>query len=289
MAVLLKGAAAAKSITEKTASRALQLAEKGVYPTLAIVRLGEREDDMSYERGAKKRCEQVGAAVRTHSLPLDTSQEMLISLIKNLNADDTVHGVLIMRPLPEHISDEAVTAALSPAKDVDGITSGSQAAVYSGMGEGFAPCTARACIEILKSYNIPVEGRNAVVVGRSQVIGKPVSMLLLQNNATVTVCHTKTKNLAEICRRADIIIAAAGRAKMLTKEYFAQGQTVIDVGIHAESDGSLCGDVDTEQAADTVYAITPVPGGVGAVTTSVLAEHVVSAAEKFIKENKNEI
>lgn len=285
MAELLKGAAVAKLITENVASRCASLSEKGVFPTLAIVRLGERDDDMSYERGAKKRCEQAGINVRTHALPADTPQDMLLSLIKTLNADDTVHGVLIMRPLPSHISDEAVTAALSPVKDVDGITQGSQAAVYSGYGDGFAPCTAQACIEILKGYSIPAEGRKALVVGRSLVIGKPVSMLLLKENATVTVCHTKTKELSAACREADIVIAAAGKAKMLTKEYFAKGQTVIDVGIHADSDGSLCGDVDTEQAADIVSAITPVPGGVGAVTTSVLAEHVILAAEKFAKEN----
>ncbi len=285
MACLLKGAAVAKSITEKVAGRSAELLKKGIQPTLAIVRLGEREDDMSYERGAKKRCEQAGISVRTHPLPQDTPQDMLISLIKTLNADSTVHGVLIMRPLPSHISDEAVTAALSPAKDVDGITQGSQAAVYSGYGDGFAPCTAQACIELLKGYDIPISGRNAVVVGRSLVIGKPVSMLLLKENATVTICHTKTKELAAACRKADILIAAAGKAKMITKEHFAEGQTVIDVGIHADDDGSLCGDVDTEQALDIVSAITPVPGGVGAVTTSVLAEHVVSAAEKFLKEN----
>lgn len=286
MACLLKGAAVAKSITEKVAERSAELLQKGIQPTLAIVRLGEREDDMSYERGAKKRCEQAGISVRTHPLPQDTPQDMLISLIKTLNADNTVHGVLIMRPLPSHISDEAVTAVLSPAKDVDGITQGSQAAVYSGYGDGFAPCTAQACIELLKGYDIPISGRNAVVVGRSLVIGKPVSMLLLKENATVTVCHTKTKELAAVCRKSDILIAAAGRAKMITTEHFAEEQTVIDVGIHADDDGSLCGDVDTEQALGIVSAITPVPGGVGAVTTSVLAEHVVSAAEKFLKENE---
>lgn len=286
MATLLKGAAVAKTLTEKVKARADALCEKGVYPTLAIIRLGERDDDMAYERGAKKRCEQAGVAVRTHALPLDTPQDMLLSLIKNINADDTVHGVLIMRPLPAHISDEAVVNMLSPAKDVDGITPGSQAAVYSGYGEGFAPCTAQACIEILKGYDISLVGKKVAVVGRSLVIGKPVSMLLLANNATVTTCHTKTRDLAAVCRDSEIVIAAAGRAKVIGKEHFAEGQVVIDVGIHANEDGSLCGDVDTDSALDIVSAITPVPGGVGAVTTSVLIDHVVTAAEKITKENE---
>ncbi|MBP1578310.1 MAG: bifunctional 5,10-methylenetetrahydrofolate dehydrogenase/5,10-methenyltetrahydrofolate cyclohydrolase [Oscillospiraceae bacterium] len=286
MATLLKGAAVAKTLTEKVKARADALCEKGVYPTLAIIRLGERDDDMAYERGAKKRCEQAGVAVRTHALPLDTPQDMLLSLIKNINADDTVHGVLIMRPLPAHISDEAVVNTLSPAKDVDGITPGSQAAVYSGYGEGFAPCTAQACIEILKGYDISLVGKKVAVVGRSLVIGKPVSMLLLANNATVTTCHTKTRDLAAVCRDSEIVIAAAGKAKVIGKEHFAEGQVVIDVGIHANEDGSLCGDVDTDSALDIVSAITPVPGGVGAVTTSVLIDHVVTAAEKITKENE---
>ena len=286
MATLLKGAAVAKTLTEKVKARADALCEKGVYPTLAIIRLGERDDDMAYERGAKKRCEQAGVAVRTHALPLDTPQDMLLSLIKNINADDTVHGVLIMRPLPAHISDEAVVNTLSPAKDVDGITPGSRAAVYSGYGSGFAPCTAQACIEILKGYDISLVGKKAAVVGRSLVIGKPVSMLLLANNATVTTCHTKTRDLASVCRDSEIVIAAAGKAKVIGKEHFAEGQVVIDVGIHANEDGSLCGDVDTDSALDIVSAITPVPGGVGAVTTSVLIDHVVTAAEKITKENE---
>lgn len=286
MATLLKGAAVAKSLTEKVKTRADALAEKGVLPTLAIIRLGERDDDMAYERGAKKRCEQAGVAVRTHALPIDTPQDMLLSLIKNINADNTVHGVLIMRPLPAHISDEAVVNTLSPAKDVDGITPGSQAAVYSGYGSGFAPCTAQACIEILKGYDISLVGKKVAVVGRSLVIGKPVSMLLLANNATVTTCHTKTRDLAAVCRDSEIVIAAAGKAKVIGKEHFSEGQVVIDVGIHANEDGSLCGDVDTDSALDIVSAITPVPGGVGAVTTSVLIDHVVTAAEKITKENE---
>ena len=286
MGMLLKGGAAAQSITERVEQRVSLLRQKNIIPTLAIIRLGERDDDISYERGAVKRCEKAGIAVRKHAMPHNTPQDMLLSLIKSLNADDTVHGVLIMRPLPPHISDEAVTKALSPKKDVDGITPGSQSAVYSGRGEGFAPCTAQACMEILREAGTELCGTRAVVVGRSLVIGRPVAMLLMAQNATVTICHTKTQNLPGICREADIIIAAAGKAKMIGAQHVKAGQTVIDVGIHSDENGGLCGDVKTDEVLDIVSAVTAVPGGVGAVTTSVLIEHVAAAAENTLKENE---
>ncbi len=280
MAVLLKGAAVAAKLTESSAAKASQLKERGITPTLAIVRLGERGDDIAYERGAVKRCEQTGIVVKRHMMAVDTSQAELISLIEQLNSDNSVHGVLIMRPLPKHIDDAAVTAALSPAKDIDGITMGSMAALYSGSGDGFAPCTAQACIEILKFYGIPLEGKRAVVVGRSLVIGKPVSQLLLKENMTVTTCHSRSQGLPGICREADVIIAAAGKAQMITAQFVREGQTVLDVGIHDDGNGGLCGDVKTAEVSEKAEAITPVPGGVGAVTTSILASHVVAAAEK---------
>jgi len=283
MALLLKGAPVAEKLTENTAARADALREKGIIPTLAIVRLGQRSDDISYERGAVKRCSQSKIEVRLHTLPENTVQEELISLINDLNVDNSVHGVLIMRPLPGHIDDGAVTKALSPQKDMDGITVGAMASVYTGAGEGYAPCTAQACVEILKHYNIPLEGKRAVVLGRSLVIGKPVSQLLLKENMTITTCHSKSENLPKICREADVVIAAAGKKKMLTADFISQGQTVIDVGIHVGDDGKLCGDVDTEQIMDKAAAVTPVPGGVGAVTTSVLASHVVDSAECMYK------
>lgn len=286
MALLLKGAAAAAKLTEQTAERSAALREKGVVPTLAIVRLGERDDDMAYERGAVKRCGQTGIEIVKHALPEDTAESELLALIAKLNRDESVHGVLIMRPLPKHIDDHAVVSALSPAKDADGITMGSMAAVYSGAGEGFAPCTAQACVEILKHYDIPLEGKRAAVVGRSLVIGKPVSQLLLKENMTVTTCHSRSSGLSEICRGADVIIAAAGKAKMITDEFVSEGQTVIDVGIHDNGNGGLCGDVEFDGVSGRVYAITPVPGGVGAVTTSVLASHVIDAAEKMYKKEK---
>lgn len=286
MAMLLKGAPVAQQLTEQALTWAQTLRSAGITPTLAIVRMGEREDDLSYQRGAQKRCEKAEIALRIHALPEDATQQQLLSLIEALNSDDGVHGVLIMRPMPPHISDEAVTNTLSPEKDVDGITPGAMASLYASRKSGFAPCTAQACVEILKHYGIPLSGKEAVVVGRSLVIGKPVSQLLLKENMTVTTCHSRSENLADICKRADVVIAAAGKAGMITADFLSEGQAVLDVGIHAAPDGGLCGDVKTDEALQIVEAVTPVPGGVGAVTSSVLALHVVTAAERITKKEK---
>lgn len=286
MAILLKGAPAAAKLTEQALQRAQLLRSQGVVPTLAILRMGERDDDLAYQRGAQKRCEKAQVEVKVHALPEDAPQSEVLSLIQKLNDDNGIHGVLIMRPMPKHIDDEAVTNALSPEKDVDGITPGAMAALYAGRGSGFAPCTARACVEILKHYEIPLQGRQAAVVGRSLVIGKPVSQLLLKENMTVTTCHSRSQKLEEICKHADVIVAAAGKAGMITADFLSEGQTVLDVGIHSTPEGGLCGDVKTEQAAEIVDAITPVPGGVGAVTSSVLALHVVTAAERISKKER---
>lgn len=282
MGILLKGTETAKALTEEAREKALQLHQKGVDPTLAIVRVGEREDDLAYERGATKRCAQAGVTVKSFVLPVDAGQHQLLALIEELNANPAVHGVLIMRPLPLHFDDTVVCRTLSPEKDVDGITEGSMAGVYSGSKKGFAPCTAQACVEILKHHNITTTGRRAVVVGRSLVIGKPVAMLLLAENMTVTVCHTKTENLPAVCKEADVLVVAAGKAGVLGAEAVRSGQVVLDVGIHVGEDNKLCGDVRTSEVAENVHAVTPVPGGVGAVTTSVLALHVVTAAERMI-------
>lgn len=282
MATLLKGAEAAKALTEKLAARTEELKSKGVEPCLAIVRVGERDDDLSYERGAMKRCEKIGIKVKNVVLPLEVSQEELIAEIEKINADDSIHGVLLFRPLPKHIDDEAVRKSLAPAKDMDGITDGSLGAVYAGTKDGYAPCTAASCVEILKHYNIPISGKRVVVIGRSLVIGKPVSMLLLAENATVTICHSRSQNLAEICREADILVVAAGKAGMVTKDFVRPGQTVLDVGIHVDADGNMCGDTVFAEVEPVVDMITPVPGGVGSVTTAILASHVVEAAEKTI-------
>lgn len=282
MAELWKGAPVAAALTERLIPRAQALAEKGVTPTLAIVRVGERPEDLSYERGALKRCEKVGIAVRQYLLTSEATQADLMEVIEDINRDDSIHGCLMFRPLPKHMDEAAACAALSPAKDVDGITAGSLAAVFSGSGAGYPPCTAQACLEILDHYGYELKGKRAVVVGRSLVIGKPVSMLLLGRHATVTVCHTRTADLAAECRRAEVLVAAAGKAGAVSAQCLAPGQVVLDVGINVDENGNLVGDVDFAAAEATVDAITPVPGGVGAVTTSVLARHVIEAAEKAI-------
>lgn len=284
MAQLWKGAPVAAALTEQLTRRAEALSVKGTTPTLAIVRVGARSEDISYERGALKRCEKVGIAVRQFQLPEDAAQEELLAVIQQVNADKAIHGCLLFRPLPKHIDEGAVCAALSPAKDVDGITAGSLAAVFSGNGSGYPPCTAQACLEILDYYGYELKGKRAVVVGRSLVIGKPVSMLLLGRHATVTICHTRTADLAGECRRADVLVAAAGKAGAISAQCLAPGQVVLDVGINVDKAGNLVGDVDFPSAETAVEAITPVPGGVGAVTTSVLARHVIEAAEKAYNE-----
>ena len=208
------------------------------------------------------------------------TQKVLMENIHALNADEKVHGVLMFRPLPGHLDDEAARAALDPKKDMDGITDGSMTAVYAGTKGGYPPCTAAACVALLKHYNIPIKGKRVVVIGRSLVIGKPVSLLLLAEHATVTICHSRSENLPEICREADILVVAAGKAGMVGAESVRAGQVVLDVGIHVGADGNLCGDTRFAEVEPVVEAITPVPGGVGTVTTSVLVSHVVEAAEK---------
>lgn len=282
MAEVLKGAAVVAALNEKMMADIEALKAKGTYPTLAILRVGEREDDISYERGATKRCETVGVAVKNVILPADVAQDVLMQNIDALNKDNSVHGVLIFRPLPKHLDEEAVRQALLPAKDVDGITDGSLAGVFTGNGNGYAPCTAQACMEILDFYNIDCTGKRAVVVGRSLVVGKPASIMLQQRNATVTMCHTKTVDMPSVVRGAEIVIVAAGKAGAVTKDYLSPGQVVIDVGINWDAEaGKLCGDVKFDDAEAIVAAITPVPGGVGTVTTSVLVSHVVDAAKKL--------
>ena len=280
MAEHWKGAPVAQALTERLIVKANQLKVQGIVPTLAIVRVGERPEDLSYERGALKRCEKVGIRVRQFTLPEESSHGDLMAVIEQINADREIHGCLLFRPLPPQIDEAAICAALDPAKDVDGITAGSLASVFTGGGAGYPPCTAQACMEILNYYGCDLTGKRAVVVGRSLVVGKPLSMLLLGKNATVTLCHTRTADLAAECRRAEVLIAAAGRANMIGRDHLAPGQLVLDVGINVDENGNLVGDVDFAAADETVGAVTPVPGGVGAVTTSVLAAHVLQAAEQ---------
>lgn len=280
-AVILKGAPVAAALNEKTSIMCDELKARGVAPCLALVRVGERSDDIAYEKGIIKRCDAVGIALKHIVLPETVDEKELINTLCKLNSDKTVHGILVFMPLPAHLNDSAVREAIAAEKDVDGVTAGSAAAVYSGNGAGFAPCTARAVIEMLKFYGIEMTSRRAAVFGRSMVIGRPVSMLLMRENATVTICHSKTAAPKEISKEADIVVAALGKAKAIGAGYFREGQTVIDVGINFDENGKMCGDVDFAVAEETVSAITPVPAGVGAVTTAVLVRHVAEAAEKY--------
>ena len=282
MATILKGAPVVAAMNERNALLCEQLKAKGITPTLAVVRVGAREDDLSYERGALKRCEKVGITVRQVVLPEDAGQQELMDNIRSLNEDERVHGVLMFRPLPKHLDDEAARRALDPRKDMDGITDGSLAGVFTNTALGYPPCTAQACLEILKFYGIPLSGRRAVVVGRSLVVGKPAAMMLDRENATVTLCNSRTRDLPEVCREADIVVVAMGKAGAVGAEHLREGQVVVDVGIHVNEEGKLCGDVRFGEAEPLVEAITPVPGGVGTVTTSVLVSHVVEAAEKTV-------
>ena len=284
MSMLLRGAPAAAALNEKTARLVSELREKGVIPTLAIVRLGAREDDLSYERSAVKRCAAVGIETRCISLPADVSGGKLEKTLRALSAEETVHGILLLRPLPPALDETRILRAIAPEKDVDGATEASLAAVYAGTGEGFAPCTAQAVLELLDHYEIPIEGKRAVILGRSLVVGRPAAMLLLHRGATVTLCHSKTENAAEIAREADILVAATGRRESVGTAYFSAGQTVVDVGIHYNNETQkLCGDVVFAEAESVVRAVTPVPGGVGALTTAVLAAHTAKAAARRIK------
>lgn len=275
--IIMRAKPAVAEMSEDIKARVEALKEKGTAPKLAILRLGAREDDLSYERTALRRAEALGVQTQVFELAADASQDEVLAQVEAINADDSIHGCLMFRPLPKHIDEQAVCDALSAAKDIDGISSKSMAGIYSD-ASCFAPATAEACMRLLDYYDVELEGKKVVVVGRSLVIGKPVSMMLLRRNATVTMCHSRTKDLPAVMREADVVVCATGRAKAYGAECFAPGQTVIDVGINFQ-DGALCGDVDYDAVEPIVHAITPVPGGTGSVTTNTTMEHVVRAAE----------
>ena len=283
MAKQLLGKEVTAALNERIKAKVAELKEKGVNPTLGIIRVGENESDISYERGATKRCETLGVACEKILLPADVSQDELLKVIDEVNKNDKIHGVLLFRPLPKHLNQNLIENALDPAKDVDCMTDGSMSGVFTGKDVGFPPCTPQACMEILDHYGIDCTGKKAVVIGRSLVVGKPAAMMLIKKNATVTVCHTRTVDMPSVAREADILIVAAGRAGVVGAEYVKPGQVVIDVGINVNAEGKLCGDVDYAAVEPIVDAITPVPGGVGSVTTSVLVSHVVEAAAKTLK------
>ena len=248
-------------------------------PKLAIVRVGENPDDMSYERGATKKLKSFGLDVASYVFPQDISDEAFKKAFKDINEDDEVTGILLLRPLPRTINEKDIENMIDPKKDLDGISPINIAKVFAGDTSGFSPCTAEAVIEVLKAYDIELTGKRVTVVGRSMVVGKPMSMLLLKENATVTMTHTRTVDLKKTCSDAEIVVAAAGRAKMLNSDYCGQDAVMIDVGINVDENGKLCGDVDYATLDGKASAATPVPGGVGTVTTAVLAKHLIQAAK----------
>lgn len=278
MRTVMMGTDVAKSMKEDLIRQTEELKSQGVEPTLCILRVGARPDDLSYERGAKKRMELVGIRCQVVELSEDISQAKLEETFREINQDPAIHGILVFRPLPGHLSEEPLKALMDPRKDVDCMSPVNMAKIFAGDETGFAPCTAEAVMTMLDAYGIDPKGKRAVVVGRSMVIGKPAAMLLLKKNATVTICHTRTEDLAATCRAAQILVAAAGKPKMITGDMVGEGAVVVDVGINVDEAGNLCGDVDFEEAKEKADSITPVPKGVGSVTTSVLAAHVLRSA-----------
>ena len=273
---LIKGAPVSEKIKEEVGAMLEKI--NGPAPKLAIIRVGENPDDMSYERGAVKKMDAFGLRSQCYTFPADITDEDFKKEFTAINADTDVSGILLLRPLPKQICEKDIEAMIDPKKDLDGISPVNIAKVFSGDPTGFAPCTPEAVIEVLKSYNSPMEGKRAVIVGSSMVVGRPLSMLIFTENATVTICQPPTKDLPGTCQQAEILVAAAGKAKMLDDSYVGENTTVIDVGINVDENGKLCGDAAADTLEGKSGKLTPVPGGVGAVTTAVLAKNLVQAA-----------
>ena len=281
MAELLKGAPVAAKINEKSIKEIELLKKNGIFPTLAIVQVGQKDENVAYATNAKKRCSALGITVMDFVLPEKVTQDELMMKINQLNADTFVHGVLLLRPLPEHLNDDMVRRALRPEKDVDGITDRSLGGVFTGNNIGYAPCTAQACMEIFDHYKIDLKGKRVCIIGHSLVVGRPAALMALCKDATISVCHINTVDTAAYARDAEIIIVAVGKAGLVNKDYISPGQIIIDVGINFK-DGKMCGDVEFADADPVVAALSPVPGGVGSVTTAILASHIVEAAKKLL-------
>ena len=284
MGITMMGSEVAKAMKENLIQEVEVLKGKGITPHLTIIRVGDRPDDVTYERNAKRRMELVGIACNVIELEETVSQEEFENVFCQLNQDENVHGILLFQPLPDHLDVEKVKSRIHPYKDVDCMCIENAAKVFMGDQTGHAPCTAEAVMEMLRHYEIPVAGKRVVVLGRSLVIGRPLSMLMLEQNATVTICHSKTENLEEVCKEADILVAAVGRPRMVTGQMVREEAVVVDVGINVDEKGNLCGDVDFEDVEARASYISPVPRGVGSVTTSVLAGHVIQAAKLLCDE-----
>jgi methylenetetrahydrofolate dehydrogenase (NADP+)/methenyltetrahydrofolate cyclohydrolase len=285
MSKVLSGKEVAQVVKERSYKIVQELQEKKITPCLGIIRVGERPDDLYYQSGLIKVCREVGLDFRIIALDQETNQQQLENAITSFCDNKSVHGILLFSPLPSHLDEAAARAKIVKEKDVDCLTLESAADVFTDAANSFAPCTAAAVLEILKHYHIPIQGKRAVIIGRSLIVGKPLAMLLLKENATVTICHSKTVDLPSICREADILIAAIGRAMMINEAYVRPGQIAIDVGInpHPQLPDKICGDFDYEAIENIVTAITPVPGGVGSITSAILIWQTVLACQRMIK------
>ena len=281
MGQIIKGKPVADAITAELVKDVEMLKSKGIEPKLKIVRVGAREDDLAYERGALSRMEKCGIKAEVLELPVDICQADFVKELKAVNDDPSVHGILLFRPLPKQLDMEEIKFVVDPVKDIDCMNPLNAEKIFEGDKTGYPPCTSQACVEILDHYGIDMKGKRAAVIGRSMVVGKPLAMLLLDKNATVTICHSRTNDLPGVCRQAEVVIAAVGRAEMVTGDFISEGAVVIDVGINVNAEGKLCGDVKFDECVDKASMITPVPAGVGSVTTSVLAKHVVKACKQI--------
>ena len=280
---LLLGTTVAKDKTEQLREKVEELHKQGIKPKLVMMRVGDKADDLAYQRSALSRMEKVNILSEVQEFPNDVTEEVFLRQLEENNQNDEVHGILIFLPLPKHLDLKKVKECISPDKDIDAISPVNIARLMNAE-ECFVPCTPKAVMELLSYYNIPLQGKHVVVIGRSMVVGKPVSMLLLNENATVTMTHSKTTNLQELTKRADIIVCALGKSKFLTEEHVSSHSIVIDVGINVDETGALTGDADTEQILPIVKAITPVPRGVGSVTTVMLAKQVIESAERGLQQ-----
>lgn len=279
MAQLIDGKLISMQIKDELREEVAQLKEKGVVPCLAVIQVGKDPASSVYVNNKKKACAYIGIESLSYELEETISQEALLELIADLNQNERVNGILVQLPLPKHIDENAVIEAIAPAKDVDGFHPETVGNMCIGT-RGFLPCTPAGVIQLLKRSNIDIEGKECVIVGRSNIVGKPMAMLLLRENGTVTIAHSRTKDLKEVTKRAEILVVAIGKPKFITKEYVKEGAVVIDVGIHRNENNKLCGDVDFDDVVDKVSAITPVPGGVGPMTIAMLMNNCVETARK---------
>ncbi len=277
MGQIIKGKPVADKISENLIEEVKAMKSDGIIPKLSIIRVGARSDDLAYERGALKRCEKIGINTEVIELDKDISQDDFIKELHKANEDEETDGILVFRPLPKQLDESVIKYEIDPEKDVDCFSPVNEGKLYEGDESGFPPCTPVAVMEILKHYNVEIEGKDSVVIGASNVVGKPVALLLLNESATVTICHSKTKDTAKEARKGEIVVVAVGVPKLVKENFISDGAIVIDVGINVDEDGNMCGDVDFENVKDKASMITPVPRGVGSVTTSILASHVVKA------------